>query len=253
MLFRFLFSSFIFCLSITNYCYAQPKMHLTEHRILLTETNPKYDYQFYNQGTSAAECTTQFIDFNVTANGQLRSIKNGNGPTTSAKALLRASPKRIRLEPNQAQKIKVIARNLRRQPNAEWVSYLSLRCKNLVKATDQKMQITPNFVFNIPVIVRKGQLGAKAHFSDVDILEQNNQQTIQFNLNREGNRSLYGRIDVLDESDNILTFVKGLSIYQQTQSLPKSLTLKNKASGKLKLRFVESEKFGNASASWTQP
>ncbi|WP_111980360.1 hypothetical protein [Algibacillus agarilyticus] len=238
----------------TTSTFASPKMHLTEHRILLTAKKSKHDYQFYNQGSATAECKTRFIDFNVDNQGKLTPVKQVSAtPVTSAKSFLRASPKRVSIAPNQAQRIKVIARNLKKQPNGEWVSYLSLSCKQVTQAGQKGMNLSPNFVFNIPVIVRKGQLSSQAFLSHIDIKQQHNKTAVELLINRQGQRSLYGRVDIFDQDGTQLGFVKGLSVYQQTQSLPIRIALKKQPTGKIKIQFTEDEKFGDAVAKWLQP
>ncbi|AWB67260.1 hypothetical protein C2869_12780 [Saccharobesus litoralis] len=254
---RSLFSLILFGLVgvLTNptMSLAQPKMHLTEHRILLTDRQPKYDYQFYNQGKSAAQCTTSIIDFNVNEVGQLSLVKTpSQQPKSSAKSFLRASPRSVLIGAEQTQRIKVIARKLRSQRDGEWVSYLSLNCKQQQKVK-KGMNLSPNFVFNIPIVVRKGQLAANATFENVKISHLDQHYSVQFELARHGQRSLYGRIDVKDQADNLLGFVKGFSVYQQTKARPLKIALNNTPQGKLKLIFNEHEKFGDIQTTWQQP
>lgn len=222
---------------------ASPNIHFTEYRILLTDTKSSQDYQIFNQGTGAAYCYTGLIDHNVTSSGELSVAKEDNRPETSAREFVRISPRRVLVPAMSSQKVKVVARNLRRQRDGEWVSYLSLKCKDHNPANQAGLYMKPNFIFNIPIVVRKGKLDAVAKFEHTKVEQHGNKYIAKFNINRQGQRSLFGDILVRDDF-GILAFRKGFSHYLQSDSVPLNLPLQQKPKGKVVVEFKEVPQFG---------
>jgi hypothetical protein len=68
----------------------------------------------------------------------------------------------------------------------------------------------------IPIIVRTGDLSAKASISDVHLVESQGRKGIGFAINRSGDRSVYGGIDIYLEgsgSPRKIGGIRGLGVY----------------------------------------
>lgn len=235
--------SILFCLVSGFNADAAPKIHFTDYRVLLTSNASIKDYQIFNQGNRDAYCYTSVIDHNVSKTGQLSRANKKNRPTTSAADIIRVSPRRVMVSAMSNQKVKVVARKIRKLPKGEWVSYLSLKCKEHNPSLSQGVQVSPNFVFNIPVVVRNGELTVNASLVNAELAANNGRYFANIELNRNGERSLYGNLIVSDET-GILAQQKGISHYLQSQTVPLTLPLKQKPKGKLTFRFIEQRQFG---------
>jgi P pilus assembly chaperone PapD len=222
---------------------AAPNIHFTDYRILLTDKKVSSNYQIFNQGNSEAYCYTSVVDHQVAANGKLTLVKNNDRPETSAIDMLRISPRRVAIPPMSSQKLKVVARKLRQQDDGEWVSYMSLKCKDSKEVMSNGLNMSPNFIFNIPVVVRKGDLEAKAQFEKIALTQQSGQYFADVSIRREGERSLYGNIMVFDDT-GLLAIRKGLSHYLQSNVVSMQLPLKQAPKGKVKIEFIEQPQFG---------
>ncbi len=222
---------------------AAPKIHFTDYRVLLTSSESIKDYQIFNQGNRDAYCSTQVIDHNVSDSGKLSLAQKNNRPATSAANIIRVSPRRVLVSAMSNQKVKVVARKIRNLPKGEWVSYLSLRCKEHTPSLEKGVQVSPNFVFNIPVVVRNGELEVSASLSQPQLSKRNGKLFANIKLNRRGERSLYGNLVVFDDN-GILAQQKGISHYLQSSTIQLALPLKQAPKGAVTFKFVEQKQFG---------
>lgn len=231
----------------SNLVFAQADIHFTEYRVLLTEKKTKVDYQVFNQGNSDAACSTSIVDYTVDKNGQIKLVTEGKGPETSAKdaKLVRISPKRFKVEANSNQKLKVIARQLRRQSDGEWVSYLSITCKEDKPSLQSGVNIVPNFKYHIPIVVRKGKLSADIEVSDLALLNQDGKPVVKATLKRTGNRSVYGDFIIKDvNTGDILARQNGISHYLQAEAMTFDFGLNKASTGPIEVSFVENKTYG---------
>ena len=237
-------ASFLVLLScLTLATQAAPSIHFTDYRILLSEKQTTKDYQIFNQGNSPAYCYTGVIDHLVANDGRLTLAKGKARPETSAADIVRISPRRVMVPAMSNQKVKVVARRFRQLPDGEKVSYLNLRCKQHNPKPSGRVNIQPNFIFNIPIVVRKGQLQAEAKMESVRLEQIRGQYVAKVNLTRKGTRSLFGNFLVYDEK-GILATRNGISHYLQSDTVPVEMPLKMKPRGKVTIEFIEQPQFG---------
>lgn len=229
--------------------FAQADIHFTEFRVLLTDKKTKVDYQVFNQGNTDAVCTTSLVDYDVADNGKLTFIKdkNATGPETSAKAanLIRVSPKRFTVKANNNQKLKVIARQLRRQQDGEWVSYLGITCREASPKLQSGVNILPNFNYHIPVVVRKGNLQANIEVTDLALTSSGSQSQLSAKLKRAGDRSVYGDFVIKEvASGKVLARQNGISHYLQSTAVPFTFNLQGSPTGPIEVSFIENKSYG---------
>ena len=225
---------------------ALPQIKFTEYKILLTEKTTASEYRILNQGDASASCSVSFIDYLISPDGQLSIPQEGEKLSNSASSFLRASPSRVLVPVNGSQKVKIVARGIRGLADGEWHSYLSIRCKEEDLNLQDGVNLVPNFVFNIPVTVRKGELSAVASIEDAKLVVDGSNAKVNLNLVRTGNRSLYGDFEVLDSAGMEIGKLKGISHYIQTSKLPVSLSLNSVPQGSITVIFTEDKRFGGS-------
>ena len=224
---------------------ADISIHFTEYKIFIDKNKPFHNYTIFNQGNSTAECKLSFIDYNIAENGDFKIIKAGDSsPINSAIKKLRISPKRVKVTAKSSQKVKVLVRGLRSFPDGELHSYLSISCRETDVALSNGITILPNFIYNIPVTIRKGELKATAELNNLKVEHHNNSYYLTFDMLREGNRSLYGTFTVTDETGDKIGEISGFTHYIQAKSIPVKVTLTAVPKGKVTLNFTEQERFG---------
>jgi hypothetical protein len=223
---------------------ADSKIHFSEYKILLTDKRATLDYRILNRGDTAASCRIGFIDYMVAANGKLTIPVEDQVPENSGKTMLRASPSRILIPANDAQKVKVLARGVRNSDDGEWHSYLNIQCKDDVSTLQNGVNLVPNFVFNIPVTIRKGPLTATAEISEAKLVTKNENVWVELVLDRSGTRSLYGDVTIADEAGAQLGVLKGVSHYLQASRVPVKIRLNQQPVGEVNITFTEDSRFG---------
>jgi hypothetical protein len=96
-------------------------------------------------------------------------------------------------------------------------------------------------VQNVPIVVRTGKLEAEISFSNMSVKDGG----ILFNVNRKGNRSVYGDIQLVNKSNGeIIGFTRNNSLYTETTTSAQKLALKGFSINELALRFTEDKKYG---------
>lgn len=229
------------CFSLS--AVAAPNIHFTDYRILLTEKQTTKNYQIFNQGDAPAYCYTGVVDHNVSSDGKLSLAAKNNRPATSAADIVRISPRRVVVPAMSNQKVKVVARRFKQLEDGERVSYLNLRCKEHNPKLTSGLNIQPNFIFNIPVVVRKGELPVEAKMEQVRLNQIKGNYFADVNITRLGKRSLFGNLFIYDEK-GLLATKNGISHYLQSTSIPLRVQLKQKPKGKVTLEFIEQTQFG---------
>lgn len=229
---------------VSFYTLAKSIIHFSEYKVLLTDKDASADYRIFNQGDTSAECSTKFIDYMIQPDGRLVIPKEGQAPKNSGVSMLRASPRRVVVPANGSQRVKVIARGLRSITDGEWHSYLSLRCKDLDNELQDGVNLVANFVYNIPVTIRKGQLTANAEISEAKLIIQDNLVWVEMLLSRKGSRSVYGNVSIVDENGTLLGELNGVSHYIQATQVPVKISLSQKPVGKIDITFTEDKRFG---------
>jgi hypothetical protein len=223
---------------------ADSKIHFSEYKILLTDKQSSFDYRILNRGDTAASCRISFVDYMVAEDGKLTTPKEGQAPDNSGKSMLRASPSRILIQANDAQKVKVLARGVRNSDDGEWHSYLSIKCKDDTPELQSGVNIVPNFVFNIPVTIRKGPLTATAEISEAKLVTKDENVWVELVLDRSGTRSLYGDVTIADGAGTQLGVLKGVSHYLQASRVPLKIKLNQQPVGEVNITFTEDSRFG---------
>jgi hypothetical protein len=149
---------------------------------------------------------------------------------------------------------------MRRKANTtaqEYRSYMAISCDAVVAKEDNKsdtntnsgivaMSVKPVIVQNVPIIVRTGPLQASASFNNVNISDNK----VMAKLTRSGDRSIYGRLSLIDKNTNEeLNFMSGVSLYTETSSYAFNFGIGGKnmpPPEQLLLRFTEDENYGGS-------
>jgi len=233
-------------LSIAN-CSISYAVSLTSHRIYLDKNLRTESFVIFNREIQTQDCRLSLIDFPFDKASNMGEKITDNIPKSSAANLVRFSPKNFKIKGGSSQTVRF---SLRRKPNtpvSEYHSYLSINCgKNMDDPSNRGMiSLSPRLVHNVPVIARTGELAATIHFSDIRIDEKGK---LAFKLNRSGNRSVYGAIEIINKhNDKVINYLQGVSLYVQSDyrdfdfALPKDIDINY-----LSLRFKEDTKYGGS-------
>ena len=183
-----------------------------------------------------------------------------NAQERAALDMIRYSPRRVILPPNQPQVIRLGVGMPEGLPPGEYRAHMLFRAvPDAVAAEDRPatttglaVRLTPIYGVTIPVIVRNGALEAKAAIGKAWLgKDPQGRATFNFDLSRTGNRSVYGEIEVVRPGvEQPVLMVRGIAVYpeigQRVVSLPVSDEVAAALRGTVTIRYREDREQGGA-------
>lgn len=147
------------------------------------------------------------------------------GPEAAALEMITYAPRKVVLGPHENQTVRIGVRLPPGLPDGEYRAHMLFRAVPKVEAAENeagdaggglKISLTPIYGVTIPVIVRHGDLSATARLEKANVVQTENGPALSFDLVREGNRAIYGDIDVMHANSNTPVFSsKGLAAYTE--------------------------------------
>jgi P pilus assembly chaperone PapD len=152
-----------------------------------------------------------------------------------AESMIRFSPRRVTVPARSKQQVRVVLRKPKGLADGEYRSHLVFRKlpkqeSVLEEEQDEKMDFAfkPIVEVTIPVIVRHGNLNASIALSNLTLSnDEDNGMQAEIEIQRSGNRSLYGDIDIWWQPNNgeeqRIAYAKGIAVY--TPNTNRKLTI----------------------------
>lgn len=191
--------------------------------------------------------------------GRLDDVEqvDANEKEKAALGVIRFAPRRVTLPPNQPQSIRVGMQAAEDLPDGEYRAHMLFRAIPKTQAADAtqdagnglKIQLIPIYGISIPIIVRKGNLQATAAMSNVRMSTDNEGPTLEFDLSRQGEKSVFGEIHVTKPGvAEPLSIAKGIAIYPEVArrnvSLPMPPEVAAKMRGEVVISYYEAPEAG---------
>jgi P pilus assembly chaperone PapD len=212
-----------------------------------------------NIGTTDATYRISLVRMEMDENGGLAEMALDKSPgTVDLHGLIRFSPREITLRPKEAQTIRLQVRKPANLPAGEYRIHMMFKAipptpeaaKEPIRSDQTKgisVNLIPLYGLAIPVIVRQGETSVKPSLSN--LLLEPTSRTLTFQLNREGNQSMYGDLKArwMPSKGATATVAEatGVAVYVPNASRKMTLTLvapkgaKAYASGRLKVTFSQ--------------
>ena len=214
-----------FALLSVDTARAQGDLMVIPTRVVLESSKRFETLTVLNRGTDSAQYTISFIQYRMTEKGELQEITVAEAGANIASEIVRFFPKQVFLAPGESQTVRVQVSKPEGLANGEYRSHLYFR--NVPKdersastgsdTSALSVRLTPVFGVSVPVIVRHGELTATAKISSPRVVETPTSKQLQFVLERDGNRSVYGDITMELRSANgektSVGGIKGVSVY----------------------------------------
>jgi P pilus assembly chaperone PapD len=187
----------------------------------------------------------------MTPEGQLVDVTEPNAKEKAAQEMLLYAPRRITLPPNQPQAIRLSARAPEGLPDGEYRVHMLFRAIPPARpqAPAQKVegvafQLRPIYGVTIPVIVRLGNLEAKAAIANVRKVDVDGKPAIALDLSRTGDRSTFGAVHVMKAGvADPIAIVSGIAVYteigQRSVMVPIDPAHAASANGQVTVKYVE--------------
>jgi hypothetical protein len=239
-------------------CLAQGDLLITPSRIVFEGNKQKEEISLVNMGNDTATYSISFVQKSMREDGSFVLIEKPDSGQMFAEPYLRIFPRTVTLAPGEPQ---VIIVQFRRKPDmadGEYRSHLYFRSeknyqplgiKNKGKDTTLvSVQLIPIFGMSIPVIIRTGIVKVNTMLSNPELENyQDTIQTLKITINRTGNISTYGDIQVqyipLSGKPYTVGIVAGVGVYTNLSRRFVTIRLKNTSgkiltNGKLKIQYV---------------
>ncbi len=184
------------------------------------------------------------VNRHMKADGTLTNAEKPDQGEQFAEHLLHYAPRRVQLGAGDGQTVRLLARRSGDLAQGEYRSHILFRVEpstpphHLQSSTDSPskdgeldIKLVPVYGVTIPVIVRQGDLSARTSISDVSIQpadDDNPMPRVVFQINRSGNRSIYGDIRIYHRSgdtERLIGETRGLAVYLPLSSRHVSLPL----------------------------
>jgi P pilus assembly chaperone PapD len=203
----------------------------------------------------------------MTPQGTLEDVAEPTAQEKAAADMIVYAPRRVTLAPNEPQSIRIAARPPQGLPDGEYRVHLLFRAippsTPVAAAGDGEapkglhLQLVPVYGVTIPVIVRLGNLEAKAGISNVALEKKNGKEEISLDLSRSGSRSTFGEVLVLKPGvKDPIAIQKAVAVYTELGSrhvmIPVDDSYKGDVAGPVTVQYVETYRDGNEKIAETQ-
>lgn len=183
--------------------------------------------------------------------GRLADVETPNDKEKAAEEMILYAPRKVVLPPDQPQAIRLSARAPQGLPDGEYRVHMLFRAIPAPQpvTAPQKVegvafQLRPIYGVTIPVIVRLGNLEAKAALSNVRKVVDNGKPAVSLDISRTGTRSTFGEIRVLKAGvEKPIAMGAGIAVYteigQRSVTLPIDPAQAANATGQVTVQYVE--------------
>ncbi|HEY8592270.1 MAG TPA: molecular chaperone [Sphingomicrobium sp.] len=219
-----------------------------------------------NIGTEPATYRVSVEFRRMTPDGNLVEVTEPTPQEKAAADMIVYAPRRVTLPPNQPQAIRISARPPAGLPDGEYRVHLLFRAvpppTAVAKPEDEqakglRLQLIPVYGVTIPVIVRLGNLQAKAAITDVKLQKDDGKPAIALELSRTGTRSTFGEVRVLKAGvKDPVAIQRAVAVYtdvgQRKVTIPVSTEFKGDVSGPVTVQYLETFNDGSEKIAETQ-
>ncbi|MGB7404627.1 MAG: molecular chaperone [Pacificimonas sp.] len=173
-------------------------------RILFEPRERTEEVVLKNTGDKAATYRISLVARRMTPEGGLVEVETLNEAEALAESMIRFAPRRVRLEPDQPQSIRIAARRPADLVDGEHRIHMLFRAvPDVASVADaptgsegMSITLTPIYGVSIPIVVQHGKLVADVDVNGGahDVVQD--RQGVMVSLSRSGNRSIVGDLEV---------------------------------------------------------
>lgn len=137
--------------------------------------------------------------------------------------MIRFAPRRVTVPPGGSQQIRLLLRRPKDLQEAEYRAHLWIigetKPENYTADTgsnQQAIRLSVQPAISLPIFVRNGNLSATANITNTQLTRTATGLKLSFDLNREGNRSIYGDFDFIctdTGQEIVLRQIRGIAVY----------------------------------------
>lgn len=240
---------------------AQGNLLISPRRIVFEGSRRTAELNLANTGKDTAKYVMSTMEIHMKEDGSFEIIEASDsvGPSF-ATPYIRFFPRSVILGPNEAQTVKMQVVRASELNVGEYRSHLYFRAitdphplgdSTAKKDSTVTVSLKPTFGISIPVIIRIGENNTQTTLSDI-AFKGGEEPGVQLMINRNGNMSVYGNLQVEHVAQNgavtNVGLAKGLAVYTCINRRQFSLPLDKSAGVDFKngvLRFTYTEDASN--------
>lgn len=210
-----------------------------------------------NIGVKAATYRVSLVARRMTPEGGISEPETLNEAEKLAEQMIRFAPRRVRLDPNQPQAVRVAVRKPADLASGEYRIHMLFRAIPEVedlsdvaaKAEAEKalaIRLTAIYGITIPLIVRHGELEGGAVIDNASLVMADAERVFDVKLQRLGDRSVYGDLVIeKDGSNEPVAQLRGIAVYPEVQGrtvqIPVNPAYDGPMSGSAMVRYYEEQ------------
>lgn len=217
---------------------SSPDVNLSPKRVVIDAGRRSgEEIVVFNKSTATTTYAIELVDRVMTSDGDLKGLDQVTAAQKakhkSATSFLRYSPRRVTLKPGEAQTVRIQARRPADLAPGEYRAHFSVSAvppedsgldiataAGAVGANEIGIRLTPVFGISIPIIVREGELPVQSAIGDVKMIEQGGRRAINLAVTRNGQRSLYGDVEVFllgSGEPRRVAIIRGIGVYPEIE------------------------------------
>ncbi len=190
----------------------------------------------------------------MTPDGRLIDVAEPTAEDKIAQDMILYAPRRVTLAPHQPQSVRISARAPQGLPDGEYRVHLLFRAvppanpvvapKDAAPSGGLRFALIPVYGVTIPVIVRLGNLSAKAGIANVRLENHDGKPAVALDLSRSGDRSTFGEVRVLKAGvKDPIAIQKAVAVYKEVATrrvtIPVDEAFKGSVGGPVTVQYVE--------------
>lgn len=216
---------------------SQSDLLITPFRVVFENGKNIEELTVANTGKDTARYTISFLQYKMLSTGKLEKIDQPEDSILFADKYLRVFPKTITLAPNEAQMVRLQLKTPPDLARGEYRSHLYFRSivnetPDMGTQTDSTgigFKLVPVYGITIPVIIRVGESSVRANAANVMINTVNGGKQLTCQINRDGNISTFGQLEIEHTSETgvktLVGKVNGVAVYTPVHSRELSIPL----------------------------
>lgn len=193
--------------------------------------------------------------------GDFAEIKeaDANPAEKAALAMVTFAPRRITLLPGQPQSVRIAVRPPEGLADGEYRVHMNFRAIPAAQAPEEapaaetgglSIRLVPVYGITIPVFLRRGRLEGGASLANPRLLKTSYGTFVELDMNRTGQRSVYGALIGKNARGEVLFDLKGIAIYSEINhrkvQIPVPPEAQAKLTGPVKIEYRELPENGGA-------
>lgn len=242
-------------LSVFSFSNVFASARVMPTKVFLDTKSRSFKISIKNKATESKWFSIKTVFYRMGKDGSMKKVDKPEIEEKSASKLIRFSPKRVFLKPDQEQIVRI---SLRKKPgleDGEYRTHLFIVEDELSDKPSASglgkigMDLRSRVAVAIPVLYRHGKVTHKIKMNQFKVAAEKDGKYLNFNLENTGNTFVFGTLEAyfvpegdVDKRRKVL-FIKGVSSYLKNRSMKYKFNVSDKdlKNGKLEVFFREDD------------